>query len=82
MSKEDAAARDDTRCWVLGELSGSPREATPVGVARSAMSWGTRGMAGEVMPRGLFCTPPVRLHSNGPRTGLRVEVGKELPCLG
>ena len=38
MFKEDAAARDDARCWALGEPSGSLREATPMGVARSAMS--------------------------------------------
>ena len=60
MSKEDAAARDNARCWAFGEPSDAPGEATPIGVARSATSWGTIGMAGEVMPRGLFNTPLVR----------------------
>ena len=71
-------ARDNAEYWALGELSGSLREATPMRVARSAMSWGTRGVAGEVMPRGLFSTPLVRLHSSGLRSGLRVDVGREL----
>ena len=39
-------------------------------------------MAEEVMPRGLFNTPPVRLHGSGLRTGLRVEEDKDLPCSG
>ena len=82
MSKEDVIARDGARYWALRDLSGSPREATPIEVARSVTSWGTGDMAGEVMPGGLFSTPLVRLHGSGPRTGLRVEVGKELSCLG
>ena len=48
----------------------------------SATSQGTRGVAEEVIPRGLFSTLLVRLHGSGPRTGLRVEVGEELPHLG
>ena len=31
------------------------------------------------MPRGLSSTPPVRPHGSGLRTGLRVEVGEDLP---
>ena len=38
MSKEDAVTGDDARHWVFREPSGSPREATPMGAARSAMS--------------------------------------------
>ena len=81
MSKENTAARDNAEYWVFGELSGSPREATPIGVARSASSWRTVGAAGEVMPGGLFSTPLVRPHSSCLRTGLRVKAGEDLPCL-
>ena len=49
-------------------------------VARTATSWGTVDVAGEMMPRGLFNTPLVRPHGSGPRTGLRVEEGEDLPC--
>ena len=38
MSKDNAVARDNARCWAVREPSGSAREATPIGVARSAMS--------------------------------------------
>ena len=41
MFKEDAVARDNATFWVSREPSGSSREATPIGAARSAMSWGT-----------------------------------------
>ena len=79
MSKEDVAARDDAGHWALGEPSGSSNEATPIGVARSATSWTTVGIAGEVMPRELFSTPLVRPYGSGFRTGLRNEVGEDLP---
>ena len=46
------------------------------------MSWGTVGVVGEVMPRGLFSTPLVRPHGSGHRTGLRVEGGEDLPHSG
>ena len=82
MSKDNAVARDNARCWAFGEPSGSPREATSIGVARSTTSWGTVGVAGEVMPRGLFSTPLVRLYGSGLRTGLRVKVDEDLPCFG
>ena len=62
-------AGEDARHWAFGEPSGAPGEATPIGVARDAMSQVNIGMAGEVMSRGLFSTPPVQLPSSGPRTG-------------
>ena len=34
---------------------------------------------GEVMPRGLFSTPPMRPHGSGLRTKHRVEVDEDLP---
>ena len=67
---------------MFGELLGSPREATPIGVSRSATSWGTIGVVGEVMPKGLFNTPLVRPYGSGLRTGLRIEEGEDLPCSG
>ena len=78
MSKEDAAARDDARCWAFEELSGALGEATPIGVARDATSQATIGKVGEVVSRGLFSTPLVRLHGSGLRTGHRSEVGENL----
>ena len=46
------------------------------------MSWGTIGVAGEVMPRELFSTPLMRPHSSSLRTRLQVEVGEDLPVRG
>ena len=37
ISKEDAVAREDARCWVYREPLGAPGEATPIGVGRNAM---------------------------------------------
>ena len=79
MSKDNVVAREDTGCWAFGEPSGALGEATPMGVARDATSQATIGMAGEVMPRGLFSTPLIWPHSSGPRTGHRGEVGEHLP---
>ena len=45
---------------MFGELSGSPGEATPIGVARSAMSQATVGVVEEVMPGGLISTHTLR----------------------
>ena len=38
MSKKDVVGRDNAGHWTFGELSGAPGEATPIGVARDAMS--------------------------------------------
>ena len=52
-------AGEDARHWAFGEPSGAPGEATPIGVARDAMSQATIGVVGNVMPRRLFSTPLV-----------------------
>ena len=78
MSKEEAVARDNARCWAFEELSGAPGEATPIGVARAATSWATVEEAGGVMPGGLFSTPLVRPHGSSLRTGNRSEAGGSL----
>ena len=60
MSKEDEATRIDAGCLTYGAFQGAPGGV--IGDTTSSMSI---GVAGVVMPGGLFSTTPVRPASGG-----------------
>ena len=63
---------------IYGALLDTSEEGTLREVIEDATSCTNMGVAGEVMLKGLFNTPPVRPPSSGQKAGCRSKVGDNL----